>query len=171
MPPDHYQRFVTGDGWTAGLTMTEEHIDHIDNIGGVSNSRQAPVSYRAPATIILQGSALIQDAQFGNWLFRGLQYGLVGGCGKRRRPRPRRELVGVRASAPRQLQAEWRCGRFRRRIHEGPRNISAAVSACFGAGRVGVVADGLHQFPQRARSRTYAIRVSRPMVAGGQMKI
>lgn len=45
--PDQYQQFVTDDGWTVGLTLTNEVIDHIDNIAGASNSWQARVSYRA----------------------------------------------------------------------------------------------------------------------------
>lgn len=45
--PDQYQQFVTDDGWTVGLTLTNEVIDHIDNIAGASNSWQARVSYRS----------------------------------------------------------------------------------------------------------------------------
>ncbi|MEX3759136.1 MspA family porin [Mycobacteroides abscessus] len=69
--PDQYQQFVTDDGWTVGLTMTEEVIDHIDNIAGASNSWQARVSYRAEATITGQGSAVIQDAQLETGYFVG----------------------------------------------------------------------------------------------------
>lgn len=69
--PDQYQQFVTDDGWTVGLTMTNEVIDHIDNIAGASNSWQARVSYRAEATITGQGSAVIQDAQLETGYFVG----------------------------------------------------------------------------------------------------
>ncbi|SKT85290.1 MspA protein [Mycobacteroides abscessus subsp. massiliense] len=69
--PDQYQQFVTDDGWTVGLTLTEEVIDHIDNIAGASNSWQARVSYRAEATITGQGSAVIQDAQLETGYFVG----------------------------------------------------------------------------------------------------
>lgn len=69
--PDQYQQFVTDDGWTVGLTVTEEVIDHIDNIAGASNSWQARVSYRAEATITGQGSAVIQDAQLETGYFVG----------------------------------------------------------------------------------------------------
>ncbi|WP_232785290.1 MspA family porin [Mycobacteroides chelonae] len=69
--PDQYQQFVTDDGWTVGLTMTDEVIDHIDNIAGASNSWQARVSYRAEATITGQGSAVIQDAQLETGYFVG----------------------------------------------------------------------------------------------------
>lgn len=69
--PDQYQQFVTDDGWTVGLTLTEEVIDHIDNIAGASNSWQARVSYRAEATITGQGSAVVQDAQLETGYFVG----------------------------------------------------------------------------------------------------
>lgn len=69
--PDQYQQFVTDDGWTVGLTLTEEVIDHIDNIAGASNSWQARVSYRAEATITGQGNAVIQDAQLETGYFVG----------------------------------------------------------------------------------------------------
>lgn len=69
--PDQYQQFVTDDGWTVGLTMTNEVIDHIDNIAGASNSWQARVSYRAEATITGQGSAVIQDGQLETGYFVG----------------------------------------------------------------------------------------------------
>lgn len=69
--PDQYQQFVTDDGWTVGLTLTEEVIDHIDNIAGASNSWQARVSYRAEATIAGEGSAMVQDAQLETGYFVG----------------------------------------------------------------------------------------------------
>ncbi|MFA4083770.1 MspA family porin [Mycobacteroides salmoniphilum] len=69
--PDQYQQFVTDDGWTVGLTLTNEVIDHIDNIAGASNSWQARVSYRAEATITGSGSAVIQDAQLETGYFVG----------------------------------------------------------------------------------------------------
>ncbi|MGH3726799.1 MAG: MspA family porin [Mycobacterium sp.] len=69
--PDQYQQFVTDDGWTVGLTLTNEVIDHIDNIAGASNSWQARVSYRAEATITGNGSAVIQDAQLETGYFVG----------------------------------------------------------------------------------------------------
>ncbi|MFD6199115.1 MspA family porin, partial [Mycobacteriaceae bacterium NPDC060252] len=69
--PDQHQQFVTDDGWTVGLTMTNEVIDHIDNIAGASNSWQARVSYRAEATISGAGSAVIQDAQLETGYFVG----------------------------------------------------------------------------------------------------
>ncbi|SKF73973.1 MspA protein [Mycobacteroides abscessus subsp. bolletii] len=69
--PDQQQQFVTDDGWTVGLTMTNEVIDHIDNIAGASNSWQARVSYRAEATISGAGSAVIQDAQLETGYFVG----------------------------------------------------------------------------------------------------
>ena len=69
--PDRYQQFVTDDGWTVGLTLTEEVIDHIDNIAGASNSWQARVSYRAEATITGEGSAMVQDAQLETGYFVG----------------------------------------------------------------------------------------------------
>lgn len=69
--PDQQQQFVTDDGWTVGLTMTNEVIDHIDNIAGASNSWQARVSYRAEATITGAGSAVIQDAQLETGYFVG----------------------------------------------------------------------------------------------------
>ncbi|QOF41787.1 hypothetical protein E3G69_000809 [Mycobacteroides abscessus] len=69
--PDQYQQFVTDDGWTVGLTLTEEVIDRIDNIAGASNSWQARVSYRAEATIAGEGSAMVQDAQLETGYFVG----------------------------------------------------------------------------------------------------
>ncbi|MBA0048518.1 MspA family porin [Mycobacterium sp. NPDC050853] len=69
--PDQYQQFVTDDGWTVGLTLTNEVIDHIDNIAGASNSWQARVSYRAEATITGNGGAVIQDAQLETGYFVG----------------------------------------------------------------------------------------------------
>ncbi len=69
--PDQYQQFVTDDGWTVGLTLTNEVIDHINNIAGASNSWQARVSYRAEATITGSGSAVIQDAQLETGYFVG----------------------------------------------------------------------------------------------------
>ncbi|KPG29745.1 hypothetical protein AN914_27235, partial [Mycobacteroides immunogenum] len=69
--PDQYQQFITDDGWTVGLTLTEEVIDHIDNIAGASNSWQARVSYRAEATITGQGSAVVQDGQLETGYFVG----------------------------------------------------------------------------------------------------
>ncbi|MBE5461918.1 hypothetical protein E3G69_001737 [Mycobacteroides abscessus] len=69
--PDQYQQFVTDDGWTVGLTLTEEVIDHIDNIAGASNSWQARVSYRAEATITGEGSAMVQDGQLETGYFVG----------------------------------------------------------------------------------------------------
>lgn len=69
--PDQYQQFVTDDGWTVGLTLTNEVIDHIDNIAGASNSWQARVSYRAEATITGSGSAVVQDAQLETGYFVG----------------------------------------------------------------------------------------------------
>ena len=32
--PDQYQQFTTDDGWVVNLTITNEVIDHIDNIAG-----------------------------------------------------------------------------------------------------------------------------------------
>lgn len=69
--PDQYQQFTTDDGWVVDLTLTNELIDHIDNIAGASNSWQARVSYRAEVTISGAGSSPIQDSQVETGYFVG----------------------------------------------------------------------------------------------------
>ncbi len=39
--PDRWTQFVTDDGWVVDVNTTNEVINHIDNLAGASNSRQA----------------------------------------------------------------------------------------------------------------------------------
>ncbi len=38
---DRWTQFVTDDGWVVDVNTTNEVINHIDNLAGASNSRQA----------------------------------------------------------------------------------------------------------------------------------
>ncbi len=69
--PFKQQQYVTADGWTVDITLSNEIIDHIDNLAGASNSWQARVSLRAEANITGSGSSPIQDGQLESGYFVG----------------------------------------------------------------------------------------------------
>lgn len=69
--PFKQQQYVTADGWTVDLTLSNEIIDHIDNIAGASNSWQARVSLKAEVNITGAGSNPIQDGQLESGYFVG----------------------------------------------------------------------------------------------------
>ncbi|BBB43358.1 MspA family porin [Mycobacteroides abscessus] len=85
--PFKQQQYVTADGWTVDITLSNEIIDHIDNLAGASNSWQARVSLRAEANITGGGSSPIQDGQLESGYFVGCRtdsspgVGLGGGIG------------------------------------------------------------------------------------------
>ncbi|AKC41595.1 MspA family porin [Mycobacteroides chelonae] len=69
--PFKQQQYITADGWTVDITLSNEIIDHIDNLAGASNSWQARVSLRAEANITGSGSSAIQDGQLESGYFVG----------------------------------------------------------------------------------------------------
>lgn len=69
--PFKQQQFVTADGWVVDITLSNEIIDHIDNLAGASNSWQARISLRAEASITGSGSSPIQDGQLESGYFVG----------------------------------------------------------------------------------------------------
>lgn len=69
--PFQQQQFVTADGWVVDLTLSNEIIDHIDNLAGASNSWQARVSLRAEVNITGGGSTAVQDGQLESGYFVG----------------------------------------------------------------------------------------------------
>ncbi|MUM16998.1 MspA family porin [Mycobacterium sp. CBMA271] len=89
--PFKQQQFVTADGWVVDVTLSNEIIDHIDNLAGASNSWQARISLRAEANITGTGSSPIQDGQLESGYFVGcrtdsspgveLGGGIAGGAG------------------------------------------------------------------------------------------
>lgn len=69
--PFKQQQYVTSDGWVVDITLSNEIIDHIDNLAGASNSWQARVSLRAEANITGTGSSPISDGQLESGYFVG----------------------------------------------------------------------------------------------------
>lgn len=69
--PFKQQQFVTADGWVVDLTLSNEIIDHIDNLAGASNSWQARVSLRSEVNITGGGAVAVQDGQLETGYFVG----------------------------------------------------------------------------------------------------